>query len=74
MVDGQLAQTPKLGGIEVVGVLDTHRREPDFRGSATLLHVDVGWLHSIAGIEREAEALDPEQRRHALFLQPSRAP
>jgi hypothetical protein len=42
MVDGQLAQTPKLGGVEVVSVLDTHRTESDFRGSATLLHVERG--------------------------------
>src|SRR5712691_1441532 len=53
MCERQLAQTPKLGGAEVEGVLDTHRFEPDLRGSASLVHVDVRGLHPIARVERE---------------------
>ena len=52
-----------------MGVRGADRLQPDLRGRAPLAHVDAGWLHPVAGEEREAERAQ-DLRGHRARVEP----
>jgi hypothetical protein len=74
VLESQFSYAPQLARGEPVRVGKLHRLEPELGLAVPLLDVDVGRLLPLAALEEEAKAFDPEQRGHAVFLQPSRVP
>jgi hypothetical protein len=74
MLDCDLAEAPHLCRVEPVSVLDADRHQPHLRCGVAFGDMNMRWLDPIAGVEREAEAFDPKERRHARVLLSTSAP
>jgi hypothetical protein len=74
VLKGQLSDAPELGAIETARKGETHGAQPELRDTVAFSYVHVGRFLSLVAEEVEAKALDQEQRRHAVFLQPFRVP
>jgi len=73
MLKGQLAYTLQLWRRQPIGVRELQRLKPQFRFAIAFLHVYMRRLLAFAAVEEEPEAVGPEKRRHAPYVQPSSA-
>jgi hypothetical protein len=68
VLKGQLSDAPDFRAAETARKREPHGTQPHLRDTVALAHVHVGRFLPLVAEEVEAESLDQQQRRHALFL------
>jgi hypothetical protein len=57
-------QPMEFQSAEAMAVLQSYRLQPEFGDLIVTLHMDMGWLIAIPGIEKESIRTNAQDRRH----------